>query len=357
MKAIRLHIKQNSANYKKEETVQCRMTYPLPTYSTVIGAIHKACGYTTYHPMQVSVQGKYGSLKTKMYKDDCFLNSLNDDRNTLVKMKNPDMLSSAYQVVAVENKSEQSGSVSFKDGVKIKVVNEKLLNEYRSLIRTNERFGKHKNIIDKKKAKLKEMKADENISPEEVKCYRKRIKYIESIFKELKRVKYTVPFSHFRTLAKGPKYYELLCDIELIIHIVADENTMNDIMDNIGNLTAIGRGEDFVEVLECTETELFDVDEDVDYGEADFDVYMPVEYLEINKDDMDIISKTEGGYTGGTKYLMPKDYKTVQLKGGMRKRVFNRVPIIFCQLNYIENGCKGIMLDKTENGIYSVFLA
>lgn len=357
MKAIRLHIKQNSANYKKEETVQNRMTFPLPPYSTVIGALHKACGYTSYHPMQISIQGKYGSLKTKMYKDDCFLNYLNDDRNLLVKMKNPDMLSSAYQVVAVENKSEQSGSVSFKDGIKIKVVNEKLLNEYRSLIRTNERFGKHKNIIDKKKAKLKEMKADENISPEEVKCYRKRIKYIESIFKELKRVKYTVPFSHFRTLAKGPKYYELLCDIELIIHIVADENTMNDIMDNIGNLTAIGRGEDFVEVLECAQTELFDVDEDVDYGEADFDVYMPVEYLEINKNDMDIISKTEGGYTGGTKYLMPKDYKTVQLKGGMRKRVFNRVPIIFCQLNYIENGCKGIMLDKTENGIYSVFLA
>lgn len=89
MKAIRLHIKQNSANYKKEETVQNRMTYPLPPYSTVIGALHKACGYTSYHPMQVSVQGKYGSLKTKMYKDDCFLNSLNDDRNLLVKMKIP----------------------------------------------------------------------------------------------------------------------------------------------------------------------------------------------------------------------------------------------------------------------------
>ena len=192
---------------------------------------------------------------------------------------------------------------------------------------------------------------------EEVKEFDKRIKHIKAVYDEYEKVKYTIPYSHFRTLAKGPKYYELLCDIELIIHIVADENTMNDIMDNIGNLTAIGRGEDFVEVLECAQTELFDVDEDVDYGEADFDVYMPVEYLEINKDDMDIISKTEGGYTGGTKYLMPKDYKTVQLKGGMRKRVFNRVPIIFCQLNYIENGCKGIMLDKTENGIYSVFLA
>lgn len=36
-------------------------------------------------------------------------------------------------------------------------------------------------------------------------------------------------------------------------------------MDNIGNLTAIGRGEDFVEVLECAQTELTEVDEDVDY--------------------------------------------------------------------------------------------
>lgn len=108
MKAIRLHIKQNSANYKKEETVQNRMTFPLPPYSTVIGAIHKACGYTSYHPMQVSVQGKYGSLKTKMYKDDCFLNSLNDDRNLLVKMKNPDMLSSAYQVVLLHKRLKET---------------------------------------------------------------------------------------------------------------------------------------------------------------------------------------------------------------------------------------------------------
>ena len=63
MKAIRLHLKQNSANYRREETINCRMTYPLPPYSTVIGAIHKACGYTDYHTMKVSIQGKYGSQK------------------------------------------------------------------------------------------------------------------------------------------------------------------------------------------------------------------------------------------------------------------------------------------------------
>ena len=242
MKAIRVHIRQNSANYRREETVNCRTTYPMPPYSTVIGAFHKACGYTSYHPMKLSIQGKYGSLKTKMFKEDCFLNSLQDDRNTLVKMKNPDMLSSAYQVVAIAQKSQGN---SFEKGITINVVNEKLIREYRLLKRTKKRIDKHKKRISQMNSTLKEMKANSNISPEEVKAFESRYKRLKEIYSEYERVKYTIPYSHFRTLAKGPKYYELLCDIEMVIHIVSDEQTMRDIMDNICNLTAIGRGEDF----------------------------------------------------------------------------------------------------------------
>ena len=44
MKALRLVIHQSSANYKREETVDNKMTYPLPPFSTVIGALHNACG-------------------------------------------------------------------------------------------------------------------------------------------------------------------------------------------------------------------------------------------------------------------------------------------------------------------------
>ena len=86
MKAIRLHLKQNSANYRREETINFRMTYPLPPYSTVIGAIHKACGYTDYHPMKVSIQGKYGSQKIRLYRNNCFHDHIDNDRSTLVKM-------------------------------------------------------------------------------------------------------------------------------------------------------------------------------------------------------------------------------------------------------------------------------
>ena len=58
MKTVRIVLYQNQANYRREETVDNKMTYPLPPMSTVIGAVHAACGYNQYHPMDVSVHMK-----------------------------------------------------------------------------------------------------------------------------------------------------------------------------------------------------------------------------------------------------------------------------------------------------------
>lgn len=354
MKAIRLHLKQNSANYRREETVNCRMTYPLPPYSTVIGAIHKACGYIDYHPMQVSIQGKYGSQKTRLFKDNCFLNSLQNDRNTLVKLRNPEMLSTAYDIVAVAQKAQGN---DFEKGITINVVNKDLIEEYRFLKRTKRRIDKHKKIVKSLKDKAKKMKADKNISAEEVKAFDKRVKEIDKTYKKYEEVKYTIPYSKFRTLATGPKYYEMLYDVELVIHIVSDENTMQDILDNIYNLTAIGRGEDFVEVLECTETELEGGDIQYDAPNSPFDLYMPIELLDKNIDNIGHNDKTVGMYINGTKYLLPKDYTVENLKGNTRKRNFNRIPVLFNKIEFIDGECDGIYLDKCDGKEYAVFLA
>lgn len=48
MKALRIILTQSSANYRKEEAIDNKMTYPLPPFSTVIGALHNACNYSTY---------------------------------------------------------------------------------------------------------------------------------------------------------------------------------------------------------------------------------------------------------------------------------------------------------------------
>lgn len=353
MKAIRLHIKQNSANYRREETVGCRMTFPLPPYSTVIGALHKACGYTEYHPMKISIQGKYGSLNKRLFKEDCFLNSLQDDRGILVKMKNPDMLSSAYTIVAKALKGQGN---SFDKGTTILVENQSLLDEYRFLNKTKRRIDKNKKVIKKYKDKLKEMKSKEDVSPEELKAFANRVKTLEKAYKKYEEVKYTIPKSYFRTLTKAPKWCELLCDIELIIHISSDDQTLNDIRNNISNLTAIGRSEDFVEILDCTEVEL--VSENVKYANnKKIDAYIPIELLENNAEALNLKGPEEPNYGKGTKYLLNKDYKVEHIKDGYRNRLFNKVPVLYTGRFTVKGNCNGIYLDKSSAENYAVFFA
>lgn len=67
MKAIRIKLEQELVNYKVPTSFQLKETYPLPPYSTVIGMVHAACGYTEYKDMDVSVQGKYHSKVNDLF--------------------------------------------------------------------------------------------------------------------------------------------------------------------------------------------------------------------------------------------------------------------------------------------------
>lgn len=67
MQTIRLKIRQNLANYRKPLNYQIKESYPLPPYSTVIGMIHKACGFTEYHPMNISIQGNTNKSISDIY--------------------------------------------------------------------------------------------------------------------------------------------------------------------------------------------------------------------------------------------------------------------------------------------------
>jgi len=66
-KAIRVEAYQQMPNYKKPSSFSIRESYPLPPYSTIIGMIHNICGFTTYHDMQISIQGSYTSSISDPY--------------------------------------------------------------------------------------------------------------------------------------------------------------------------------------------------------------------------------------------------------------------------------------------------
>lgn len=67
MKAIKLKVYQQTANYRIPISYEFRESYPLPPFSTVIGMIHYLCDFDSYHPMKVSVQGSHISTTNDLY--------------------------------------------------------------------------------------------------------------------------------------------------------------------------------------------------------------------------------------------------------------------------------------------------
>ena len=66
-RAIRVKCFQNLVNYKKPSSFIIKETFPLPPYSTVLGMIHAACGYTEFHPMKPCIQGTNSGTVSELY--------------------------------------------------------------------------------------------------------------------------------------------------------------------------------------------------------------------------------------------------------------------------------------------------
>ena len=339
MEALRIILKQSSANYRKAGTIDNKMTYPLPIPSTIIGALHNICGYTEYHPMDISIQGKFTSLSRKVYTDYCFLNSALDDRGNLIKVVDPNAFSGAFVKVASAKKSQGN---SFKDRITIQVHNEELLQEYCDLKKKNSEYKKKleefkvlkKEISDKKKKEDKKSEVFKQLSEEEKKIKLEEEKYKED-FKKFEYENYTKPYSHFQNLVTSLKSYEILNDIFLILHIKSDEETLKDIENNIFNLQSLGRSEDFVEVIECKMVELQEVEEVI---ENKLSMYINAKDFYEEKIFTETVDGDHG--SGGTKYYLDKNYEIT--KG---KREFKKVPVIYSTSVLAEESSENVKAD------------
>ncbi|WP_297438596.1 CRISPR-associated protein Cas5 [uncultured Clostridium sp.] len=356
MKALRLVLTQSSANYKKEETSTNKMTYPLPPYSTVIGAIHVACGYKEYKPMDVSIQGRYESLNLEPYTDYCFLNSIQDDRGILIKFKNSKFLSTAYDKVGKALKSQGN---SFRVGTTIHVYNEELLKEYRDLKDLNDKLDNYKKTslkdeLEKIKAQKKSLAADkkafkeDKVKLQEVKDKEIEVKNLEKNIKEkfetYKKENYTEPYSKFATLTTSLKYYEMLNNIELVIHIRADEETLIDIEENIYNLKSIGRSEDFIDIKEA---KIVDLASEIEEGmKSEYSAYVDMDLV---KEEYIFPKLREDINYNGTKYYLNKDYK---IEGS--KRVFNKKKVLYISEYEVDEGTDNLLFDIEDDKKYIV---
>lgn len=357
MRALRLVIHQSSANYKREETVENKMTYPLPPFSTVIGALHNACGYHEYRPMDISIQGRYRSMRRKPYTDFCFLNSTQDDRGTLVKMRNGELLSSAFEEVASAKKPQGN---SFRNGITIQVHNEELLEEYRKLKDLNdeilqfkkERLGPLLELLKRRKKTLSDKKKNLEKGSSSYVRVEKREKEIKRTEKEIKervetfqREQYAIPISKFRTLTKSMKFYEILDDVELIIHVRASDEVLNDIFEHRFDIKSIGRSEDFVTVEEACIVEL--TEENEKGMESDYSAYIDCEMIKQDR----VLPQQKGGTPTGTKYFLNKNYKIVD---GKRCFEDGKKKVLYVSGYAVEAFGNGLYLDSEGGKNYIV---
>lgn len=357
MKALRIVLTQNSANYKREETIDNKMTYPLPPISTIIGAIHNACNYREYHPMDISVQGKFESMHKEPYTDYCFLNSVMDDRGILIKMKNESLLSSAFDKVASAKKSQGN---SFRKGITIQVYNEELLKEYRDLKDLNDKIAEYKktefkekldiikaektNLIEAKKKLDKKSKEFAEIVQKEKEVKNKEKEFKEKV-KNYELENYIKPVSKFRSLTTALKFYEILNNIELVIHVRSDENTLTEIEDNIYNLKSIGRSEDFVDIIEAKIVTLKE-DNECEVT-SNYSAYLT--YEDVKNETVYFDNVKAGQEVTGTKYYINKNYV---IEDG--KRVFEKKKVIYASQYFIEETSENVFIDNEDNKKYIV---
>lgn len=296
MKALRLKIHQNIGHYKIEETISNKLTYPLPQPSTIIGALHNICNYESYQPISVSIAGNFDYKSTVLKKENIFLDSLNDDRDFLVYIENPNILSNNYIKVA----QKSLNGASFYKEKDIYIYNQTLLDKYKNL----------KDDINNISERIKNIKKEKNIDSnilEDLKI-QKKIKKEE--------------LCHFKSLTKAITYYELLNNVDLVIHLLADEKILDDIYTNIHKLNALGRSEDFIDIIECKYVHLSEDDKIKEPRKLH--QYISKEAIDQNIVRYNSFSKRIANKKiKGTLYYISTNYKKID-----NKRMFNKEKVL-----------------------------
>lgn len=296
MKALRIVLTQTTANYAKEEAVDIKMTYPLPPFSTIIGAIHEACGFKEYVPMDISVQGKYDTMSKKLYTSNIYLNASQRDRNTLVYSCDESILSGFSSIKVCTGKAKQGND--FLKEVYTDVHHRELLEQYKQI-----------QILKNKK------------TPEQADKYQK-----------------------YKTLCKGPRFYEVLYGVELVIHVAAEEKVLNTILEHVYDIRSIGRSEDFIDVKEAVLTELTPPKKTI---MSPYSAYL--KYEDVINGNITIRTSISGEDNNmiGTKYHINKCYSYEETKNS-RRRIFEKKKVIFCSSYMVHKGLSKVLVDEKK---------
>lgn len=238
------------------------------------------------------------------------------------------------------------------------------MEEYISLRQSEREFRRYKNEVLKPqeeewkkkkkalKAQIKNLKGEQSKLEirdlqEQLEAEEQKIKERLASYDHEREVSYTIPYSHFRVLTKGPQTQEVLYGVELVIHVQSDEQTMRDILNHQYDLTSIGRSEDFIELQEM---KLVELKEQVDHEVSLPDGYaILVRVDQFENENYYFFGNEKKANAQGTVYYVAKNYT---VENG--KRTFDRIPCLYSSHIRIDQDSSGVLWDEEGNYIVSL---
>ena len=170
-------------------------------------------------------------------------------------------------------------------------------------------------------------------------------KQIKERFEKYKYENYIEPLSHFRNLVKSVKYYEILNNIELVIHVQASDEVLHDLEEHWTDIKSIGRSEDMVDVQEAKIVELQEkLNKEVN------NIYSAyIDYDTIKRGNSEGVRIYPLGrkdkYVRGTVYYLNKNYEISPENG---KRIFQKKKVVYTSNYEINKVGENVYIDEDE---------
>ena len=160
-------------------------------------------------------------------------------------------------------------------------------------------------------------------------------------------------------ISRGISTIELLVDVELLIHIIPEDQSLleeiKNAFENPKEYPSLGRREDLATILEVKEVEVFEEElEDFIDLNRDISAYIPIKYIE--NESIVLTNRENGVVNSGTRYKLPKNYELINYGSKTAPKIFRKwkkVDVLFTsRINAVEE--ETIFLDSDRNLIFAI---
>lgn len=337
MTALKIKLYQKTANYCIGGSITNRMSYPLPPFSAILGMIHTACDWDSYHDLGLSVHGKYESSNRTITRYHSVMSGTYEDRGILFESSDSGIFSefSSTQIanfnedsinknLLLEFKEEKQALIDLKNFYKQKIDSlkdekKKAQAKLKTLEKKSNEYQSQKTTIEKLAQTIKDIELERNA----------QVKLAEN-----KLQRYISVTSHICET-------EILYDINLIVYVSGSEDDLREIYRCAYNISHLGRSEDFVKVLSCDFVELITADDEFVHN-SEYATYIDYS-LVANRDVILNQSSVETAQIRGTVYRIPKQYK---IENGLR--IFDKKKVMLLNHFLVDDVVDNLFIDNTE---------